>query len=239
MAIATTAIEYDHNGTTLEAIMAFDDAVSGPRPGVLVGHAWAGRCQFSVDTAKHLASLGYVGFALDLYGKGVLGQSVEQNQKLMQPFIDDRAMLQNRLSTALAVMSQQEQVDPAKTGMIGFCFGGLCALDMARSNADLLGVASFHGLFMPPGNTEGAKISAKVLALHGYDDPMATPDQMTALADELTKADADWQINAYGGVMHAFTNPEANDPSFGTVYNAAATRRAWTVTEDFLQECFS
>ena len=109
-------------------------------------------------------------------------------------------------------------------------------LDLARSGADVLGVVSFHGLFTPPGNLENPRISAKVLVLHGYDDPMAPPSHVLALADELTQAGADWQIHAYGGTVHAFTNPQANDPGFGTVYKAEADHRSWQALRNFLAE---
>ncbi|MEO0399840.1 MAG: dienelactone hydrolase family protein [Pseudomonadota bacterium] len=239
MAVTKKPIAYEHNGVALEGVLAVNDAQSGPRPAVLVSHAWAGRSDFEVGVAERLAGLGYAGFAVDLYGKGVLGQSTEENQGLMQPFIEDRAMLQDRLKQALSVVKDQPEADAAKTAAIGFCFGGLCVLDMARSGADTLGVASFHGLFNPPGNTDGAKIKAKVIAFHGYDDPMATPENMTALGEELTKAEADWQIHAYGGTMHAFTNPQANDPGFGTVYNKTAADRSWSALDGFLGECFA
>ena len=239
MTITTRAIDYDHDGTALEGILAYDDAVSGPRPVILVSHAWAGRSDIEVDFAKRLAAMGYAGFALDLYGKGVLGTSNEENEKLMTPFVQDRAMLQARLMKAVDVARGAPEADADKTAAIGFCFGGLCVLDIARTGADLRGVASFHGLFGAPDNTAGKKITAKVIAFHGWDDPLVPPEQVTGLAAELTEASADWQIHAYGGAMHAFTNPQANDPDFGTVYSERATRRAWTALEDFLEECFA
>jgi dienelactone hydrolase len=121
---------------------------------------------------------------------------------------------------------------------MGFCFGGLCVLDLARTGTDLLGVASFHGLFSPPGNTEGNRILAKILVMHGWDDPMATPDQVVGLAEELTAMGADWQIHGYGNTVHAFTNPTANDVAYGTVYDADADRRSWQNLQLFLAEIF-
>ena len=147
-------------------------------------------------------------------------------------------MLQARLKSALKAFGDLDEVDSKRIAAIGFCFGGLCALDMARSGADVQAVASFHGLFTPPGNTAGRKISARVLALHGNDDPMVPHAQVMAFADELTAAGADWQIHMYGRTMHAFTNPEANDPAFGTVYNETADRRSWQALDNFLEEIF-
>ena len=238
MAIQTRQIEYKDGDILLEAYMAWDDAGSDRRPGVLISHAWAGRGEFEEDKAAHLAELGYVGFALDLYGKGVKGGNPEQNRDLMQPLLDDRVMLQRRMHLALENIRKQKEVDAERVAAMGFCFGGLCVLDLARTGADILGAASFHGLFSSPGNTADNKISAKVLAMHGWDDPMATPDQVLALADELTSMGADWQIHAYGNTVHAFTNPAANDVEHGTVYSADADRRSWQSLQLFLAEVF-
>jgi dienelactone hydrolase len=234
--MAERLVEYTHNGATLEGYMAWDDTLAGPLPGVLISHAWGGRGEFECDAARKLAAKGYCAFALDLYGKGVLGSGPEENAGLMAPFVEDRQMLQARLASALEAFTSQPETDAARVAAIGFCFGGLCVLDLARIGAPVAGVVSLHGLFMPPGNTAGNKISAKVLALHGHDDPMVPVDMVNALERELTDADADWQIHAYGKTMHAFTNPAANDPGHGTVYNPVAARRAWMATEDFLSE---
>jgi dienelactone hydrolase len=234
--MAERLIEYTHNGTTLEAYMAWDDSSPGPRPGVLISHAWAGRGEFECDKARMLAGLGYCAFALDLYGKGVRGSGIEENSKLMKPFVEDRAMLQSRLSAALETFASQPEVDAGRIAAIGFCFGGLCVLDLARIGAPVRGVVSLHGLFVPPGNTDGNRIGAKVMALHGHDDPMVPVEMVNALEKELTEGGADWQIHVYGNTMHAFTNPDANDPAHGTVYNPVAARRAWVVTKDFLAE---
>lgn len=239
MAIQNRLIDYKDGDVVLEGMLAWDDALPDPRPGVLVSHAWGGRGDFEDGKVNELAGLGYAAFALDLYGKGVRGTGPEENAALMQPFLDDRTMLQNRLLVSLDAMRAQEQVDAARVAAIGFCFGGLCVLDIARTGADLAGVVSFHGLFGAPGNTAGNKARARVLALHGWDDPMARPDDAVALAKELTAMDADWQIHAYGNTMHAFTNPDANDKQMGTVYDATADRRSWTAMQNFLEELFN
>lgn len=218
--------------------MAWDDSSRDSRPAVLISHAWAGRGELEEHRAEQLAELGYVGFALDMYGKGKRGASKEENAALMQPLIDDRTVLQRRMNLALDVCRKQKEVDANRVAAMGFCFGGLCALDLARTGAEVAGVASFHGLFSPPGNTDGNQISAKVLVLHGWDDPMAKPDQVLALAEELSAMGADWQIHAYGDTVHAFTNPAADDPDFGTVYDADADRRSWQSLQLFLAEIF-
>ena len=238
LAIQTRSIEYKDGDVLLEGYLAWDDTNGDQRPGILISHAWAGRSEFEEDKAESLAELGYAGFAIDLYGKGVRGSNAEENSALMQPLLDDRATLQRRMKLALEQVRKQEVVDPSRVAAMGFCFGGLSVLDLARTGADLAGVASFHGLFNAPGNTGGNRISAKVLVMHGWDDPMATPDQVLSLADELNEMGADWQIHGYGNTMHAFTNPAANDPGFGTVYNAQADRRSWQSLQLFLAEIF-
>ena len=231
-------IEYEHAGAGLEGFLACDDTLDGTRPAVMVVHAWAGRSEFECDKARALAELGYVGFAADLYGKGVLGTSVEENAGLMQPFLDDRALLQSRLTASLDILTSQPEVDGSRVAAIGYCFGGLCVLDLARTGTDISGVASFHGLFGAPGNTAGTKIKAKVLALHGHEDPMVPVDAVVALEKELTEAGADWQIHVYGNTLHAFTNPEANNPDLGAIYNKSAEKRSWQTLLNFLDELF-
>jgi dienelactone hydrolase len=238
LAIQTQTVEYKDGDVLLEGYLAWDDTNGDRRPGVLVSHAWAGRSEFEDGKAESLAELGYAGFALDLYGKGVRGNNAEENNALMQPLLDDRKTLQRRMTLALEQFRKQEVVDVARVAAMGFCFGGLSVLDLARTGADLSGVASFHGLFNAPGNTEGNRMLAKVLVMHGWDDPMAKPDQVLSLADELTTMGADWQIHGYVNTMNAFTNPAANDPGSGTVYNAQADRRSWQSLQLFLAEIF-
>lgn len=238
MSIQTRIFDYADGDTVLEGLIAWDDTHSEPRPGVMVCHAWAGRSALEDNKAVELAKLGYTGFALNLYGKGVLGSGPDENAVLMQPFLDDRVMLQQRLLLSLETMRIQPEVDERRIAAIGFCFGGLCVLDIARTGEVLDGVVSFHGLFGSPGNTSGNTIKAKILALHGWDDPMATPDSVVALGEELTAMGADWQLHGYGNTMHAFTNPLANDPGSGVVYNQSADRRSWLAMQNFLAELF-
>lgn len=239
MAVVTRDVEYTHRDQVFEGVVAVDNASETQRPVVLVSHAWGGRDDFAVQKAKDLAKMGYVGFALDLYGKGVLGKSKEENRALMTPLLEDRTLLQARMQTAVDTASAQPEADKTKVAAIGYCFGGLCVLDLARTGAAVNGVVSYHGLFSSPGNTVGRKISAKILVLHGYDDPMATPDAMVELASELTGAQADWQIHAYGSTLHAFSNPAADDPEFGTVYSADADKRSWRSMTEFLADIFA
>ena len=239
MSIETTTVNYMDGDTVLECYIAYDPALEGRRPAVIVNHAWGGRDGFVENKARQLAEMGFVGFALDIYGKGILGTGPEENAALMQPFMEDREMLQNRILAALKTVKMLPWVDDTKIAAIGFCFGGLCVLDLARTGIDIKGVVSFHGLLGAPGNTEGNKISAKVLILHGNDDPMVPVEQVIAIQHELTEAGADWQVHSYGNTMHAFTNPVANDPDFGTVYQPDADRRSWVSMIKFLEEVFA
>lgn len=234
----TKNIDYHDGDAILEAFVAYDDKTTGKRPAVLVAHDWSGRNDFAQDKARKLAELGYVGFALDMFGKGILGSSKEEKSKLIQPFVEDRSKLQKRILAALNTLKTQEQVDTSKIAAIGFCFGGMCVLDLARSGADIRGVVSFHGLLFPLGLEAKESIKAKVLVLHGYEDPLAPKDQVAAFEKEMTQARADWQLHMYGGALHAFTNPAANDRDFGTVYNALADKRSWMEMKNFFDEIF-
>lgn len=231
----TECIEYTHQGTVLEAFVAFDET-KGKAPAILIFHAWRGRDDFVCEKAKWIASLGYVGIAIDLYGKGVLGQSVEENGKLMQPFIDDRKFLLSRMEKGISAAQNHSAIEEGKMSAMGFCFGGLCALDLARSGAPLQGAISIHGLLNPPGYS--IKPQSKILVLHGHDDPMVPPEQVLAFEKEMTEAKVDWQMHIFGKTMHAFTNPVANDPSLGTVYSSSAENRSLFAIEHFFKECY-
>jgi dienelactone hydrolase len=229
----TETIEYSHQEATLEAFVASNGKKGA---GILIFHAWRGRDDFVCEKAKWLASLGYIGIALDLYGKGVLGNSVEENGKLMQPLIEDRKFLLSRMEEGLKVGAAHPLVEKGKMSAIGFCFGGLCALDLARSGAPLQGVVSFHGLLNSPGYP--IKPQAKILVLHGHDDPMVPPKEVEAFEKEMTEAKVDWQVHVYGNTTHAFTNPMANDPKLGTIYSEAAEKRALHAMVDFFKEIY-
>ncbi len=235
----TETIDYQHQDKTFEGFVAHDVPAGQQRPLVLIAHAWGGRDDFVCQKAQELAKLGYIGFAMDVYGKGVLGGSKEENTDLMLPLVEDRATLLARLNAALECAKALPQVDTQKLAVMGYCFGGLCALDMVRGGAEIKGAVSFHGILTAPEGVKNSAIKAKVLALHGHDDPMVPPEQVLAFAKEMTAAGVDWQLHAYGGVMHAFTNPEAADLDFGTVYNECADQRSWQATCNFFNELFA
>lgn len=236
MAVLTRVVEYSDGSVNLEGFFACDEAATQPAAGVLVAHAWGGRDEFVCEKAKNLAKLGYAAFALDMYGKGILGGSTEENTALMQPYMEDRSLLQRRINVGLQTMAGLVEVDANRIAAMGFCFGGLCVLDLARSGAAIRAVVSFHGILAALGNTQGNAINAKILVLHGNDDPMVPRSDITALQQELTQAGCDWQFHSYGNTMHAFTNPVANDADFGTVYHETFDRRSWQSMQNFLHE---
>lgn len=234
-----TYIDYTDGDTVCEAYVALPKR-DAKNPAVLVVHQWAGQGDQERETADHLAALGYVGIAIDVYGKNVRGDAAADNSALLGPWFGDRAGLLRRLTAAIDFAKGHDAVDARKIGMIGYCFGGLCVLDVARGGVpDVLGVVSLHGVFAKPNLGEQGSISAKVLVGHGYDDPLADPQSMTGLADELTLAGADWQIHAYGNTTHAFTRKSANEPAKGMNYSATADRRSWMALTDFFAEVFA
>ena len=231
-------IEYTENQQTLEAFVAYDEAFSGPRPAVCIFHAWRGRDAFVEQKAEMLAKMGYIGCALDVYGKGILGETKDENAALMHPFIADRSKLRTRILAGFNLVAGLPQVDRTKIGAVGYCFGGLCALDLARSGVDVKGVVSFHGLLRAPEDLP-CKTKAKILALHGNDDPMVPEEETRAFREEMSDAKVDWQLHTYGATMHAFTNPEVNNPDVGTVYCPRADKRSWIAMQNFFDELFS
>lgn len=237
--LKTQNVEYFDGKQPLEAHVAYHDNFTDKKPAVLIAHDWSGRNEFANKKAEKMAELGYVGVAIDMYGKNKTGKTTEEKSALMQPLIKNRAMLIHRMNTSLDFVKQLPNVDTNRIAAIGFCFGGLCALDLARSGAELRGVVSFHGILSPPNQSQKLPIKAKILVLHGHEDPMAPPEQVLAFEKEMTEANVDWQIHIYSQTQHAFTNPEANDPKSGLVYNKIIAERAWIAMKNFFVEIFA
>lgn len=233
--IRSHTIDYRDGETVCKGLFVLEDSGSARRPAVLVSHAWSGREEFVEGKAHELAKHGYAAFALDMYGEGRRGRTPDECSALMQPFVDDRALLARRINAALNAVRERPEVDAQRIAALGFCFGGMCVLDLARSGADVRGVVSMHGL-LKPHSLPRQPIRAKVLALHGYEDPLSPADEVRAFQEEMTAAGADWQIHIYGATKHAFTNPKAASPEAGLVYNPIADRRAWATLLDFLSE---
>ena len=235
MAVVSRRVDYSDQGVALQGVLYRDDSLPGRRPAVLVSHAWGGQDDFARNTAEKLAGLGYAGFALDMYGKGVTGSTVAECNALIGPFMQDRRLVARRQQLALNAVRAQAEVDSERVAAIGFCFGGLCVLDLARSGAALRGVVSFHGLLKPNG-LPAARIAAKVLVLHGDADPMAPVEDVVALRRELTEAGADWQLHMYGNTLHGFAVPGANLPDIGVKHSESAQRRSEQAMRNFLEE---
>jgi len=234
--VHTTVIPYQDNGIDFEGFVA--SPMNGKSPLVILCHAWKGRDEFICEKARQIAKLGYVGFALDIYGKRILGKSKEENAALKKPFIQDRHLLHRRVVKALEVASYLPYVDSQKIASVGFGFGGICALDLARSGAHLKGAVSVYGHLDPPPDTLIKQIRSKILVLHGYLDPMTSQEELRHFEEEMTKAMVDWQIHIYGNAMHAFATPGANDPDAGILYYPTAADRAWIDIQNFLAEIF-
>jgi dienelactone hydrolase len=232
-------VEYKQGETVLEGYVARDDAVQAKRPGVLVVHDWMGVSPFVVSKCEQLAKLGYVAFAADIYGKGVRPSNAQEAGQLAGKYKGDRSLLRARAAAGLDALRRNPGVDPKKVAAIGFCFGGTTVIELARSGADVAGVVSFHGGLDSPSPADGKNIKARVLALHGADDPFVPAADLAAFEDELRKAGVDWQLVKYGGAVHAFTNPAAgNDNSKGAAYNERADRRSWAAMQAFFAEIF-
>lgn len=227
-------ISYREGDVALDARVVFPDE-TGPRPAVLVCHAWGGRDDFAEDKARELAKLGYVGAAIDLYGVGRRGTDRASSEALMTELVSNPPRFRARLTAAFDAVRALEGVDPDRIGAIGFCFGGLSAILLARMGLPLRTVVSFHGL-LKIGDRLETRPQAKLLVLHGQDDPMAPPSDVGAFAEEMKRIDADWELHVYPKTMHAFTNPSANDPSFGTVYEPRAAKRSWAAMTRFLDD---
>lgn len=228
--------EHAHGGVTCELYVSVPEGAAR-RPAVLIAHNWAGQGPPEREVADRLAALGYVGIAIDVYGKGVRGGLDDDNSALMAPYLADRALLRDRLLAAVDAAAALPEVDAGRIAFAGYCFGGLCALDLARcGTGKVKGAVSIHGIFAPPNLGPQGKVEASVLILHGWEDPMATPADVLAVSKELTDAGADWQLHAYGHALHAFTHEGANAPERGVMYDEKAARRSWQAMLNFFGE---
>lgn len=238
MRITRNVIVQDIGGEPFEHMAVFDATDTGQRPGILLFPNVLGAKEADFIRAEMIAALGYVVFVVDMFGQGKRATRADADPgRYMNELNADRAMLRDRANAAHARMKAVDEADPARTAAIGFCFGGRCVLDLARSGADIAGGVSFHGVYQAP-PFPNAAITAKLLICHGWDDPIAPPETTVALAKELTEAGCDWQIHAYGGTGHAFTDESVNMPEKGLAYSADADRRSFRAMADFLGELF-
>ena len=237
-AIQSKTIEYQQGDATLEGVLVWDDAVSGPRPGVLVVHQWLGLTGYEKHRAEQLAQLGYVAFCADIYGKGVRPKDTGEAGAQAGKYKSDRALLRARVNAGLDVLAKSELVDPKRIAAIGYCFGGTTVLELARSGANIAGVVSFHGGLDSPAPADGKNIKCKVLVQAGADDPFQKPEDLTAFESEMRDAKVDWEITFYGGAVHSFTQPDPGFVNPGAHYNDKADKRSWQAMKDFFAEIF-
>ncbi|HUP22726.1 MAG TPA: dienelactone hydrolase family protein [Thermoanaerobaculia bacterium] len=238
-AVKTQEVTYEHGGTKLQGFVAWDDAVTGKRPGVLVVHEWWGHNDHARNQAKRLAEAGYVGFALDMYGDGKVAAHPPDAQKFVAEALSQPEVMKARFLAARAMLASNPHVDAEKTAAIGYCFGGAVVLGMAREGMDLDLVASFHGSLGTAKKAAPGSIQSRVLVLHGGADSMVTPAQVDAFRQEMTDAGAKFEIMVLENAKHSFTNPDADAhgmPALG--YDAEADRASWQRLVEVLGEVF-
>lgn len=238
-AVFTDAVEYTVDNQVFEGYLAYDESSRTRKPAILLIHEWMGLGPYEKRRAEELAAMGYTVFAADIYGKGVRPRNAEEAKRTSGIYRNDRQLLRARAMAALDVLRKQPFADPARIAAVGYCFGGTTVLELARSGADIKGVVSFHGGLDSPSPTDGKNVKAKVLVLHGADDPLVPQDQILAFHDEMRKGGVDWQMIYYGGAVHRFTVKEAgNNPSTGLAYDERADRRSWEDMKQFFAEIF-
>ena len=237
--IKTETVEYKQGETTLKGFLAYDDSTQGKRPGVIVVHEWWGLNDYVKRRTTEVAKLGYVAFAPDMFGNGKTTNDPKEAGALAGAIRNDPKTGIARAQAAYDVVKSQSLVDASRIASIGYCFGGQVSLEMARAGMPLVGVVSFHGALQTKNPAQAGKFKAKVLALHGADDPMVPVEEVLAFTEEMRNAKADWELVAYGNSVHGFTNPEADKRGIpGLAYNENADRRSWEAMKDFFEEVF-
>jgi dienelactone hydrolase len=235
--VVTQAVTYRQDGTLMRGFLACDDGLKGKRPGVLVVHEWWGLNDFARERALKLSGLGYVALAADMYGGGATTRDREEAGKLAGALLSNRDLLRGRAQAALKVLAADPRVDPKRLAAIGFCFGGTTVLELAYSGVDLAGVVSFHGSLPRPQPGDFQRLKAKILVLHGADDPHVPAADITAFEEAMRQIGADWQMVFFGGAVHSFTNPAAgNNKASGAAYDSRAARRSWRYMQEFFRE---
>jgi len=237
--IKTRVVEYSQGGTPLQGFIAWDDATTAKRPGILVVHEWWGHNEHARNQAKRFAAAGYVAMALDMFGKGKVTTHPDEAMKFMTEANKDPAARTARFNAALAELKKDPHVDPEKIGAVGYCYGGNVVLSQARTGADLDAVASFHGALggLPP--AAPGQVKARVLVLTGGADSMVPPDQVEAFKRDMTAAHANFNVIVYPGAKHSFTNPAADSVGMPELaYNADADTQSFAEAIKMFGEVF-
>jgi dienelactone hydrolase len=236
-AVKFETIDYKAGDAALEGWLVYDDAATGKRPGVVIYPAWWGPSAQDKETAEKLVKLGYVAFVADMYGKGVRPDTIPAAAAESGKYYKDRPVVLARAQAGFDQLRQSSRVDGSKLAAIGYCFGGMPALDLARSGAPLVDVAVFHGALGTPAPESDKNIKAHVLALHGAADPIVNQEAVAKFEKELTDAGVDWQVVLYGGVLHAFTDhTHVQAADHGIKYDAEADKRSWQTLTDFFHD---
>ncbi len=233
-------VKYELNGTKFEGVLIYEDAVKTPRPGLVLVPNWMGINPANLKQAVEVAGKDYILFVADMYGESVRPKTPEEAGKAAGAVKGDRALMRARVNKALELLRSEGKavgLDAKKLGAIGFCFGGTSVLELARSGADVAGVVSFHGGLDAPMPADAKGITAKVLALHGADDPYESPAEVAGFQEEMRKAKTDWQLVVYGNAVHSFTDVDANMPGKAQ-YNPKVAKRAYKAMNDFFAEAF-
>ena len=239
-AIKTEPVDYTIGNDAFEGYLAYDDALTGKRPGVVIYSAWTGIGDNERKHAQMLAKLGYVAFVADIYGKGVHPKPPKEAAAESGKFAKDRALYRERAEAGLDQLLKNPMVDAGRVAAIGYCFGGMGALELGRSGANIKAIVTYHGLLGTPTPQDAKNIKAHVLILNGADDPNAPPPVIAGFEKEMEGAHIDWQLVSYGGAVHCFTDSAAgSDTSHGCAYNPEADKRSWQATEDFFHETLS
>lgn len=238
--VVTKAVQYNDGDVALEGTLAWDDAFEGKRPGVLVVHEWWGLDDYARGRAEQLARLGYVAFALDMYGKGKITEHPQEAGEWAGIIRKNVAAWQRRALAGLDVLKEHDLVDSQRLAAIGYCFGGATVCQLAYSGAPLKGVVSFHGSLPAPTPEQQPKIAAKLLICHGAADAFVPAPQIAAFQEALEQSGADWQMIYFGNARHSFTNPGADKRGIdGLRYNKLADMRSWRYLQDFFDEIFA
>ena len=241
--IHTEEVEYAAGGVTLRGYLAYDASIKGKRPGVLVVHEWWGHNEYARQRARMLAELGYTAIAVDMYGSGKTADHPSDATKFMNEVLENMERGEARFNAALGILKRHPETNPERIAAIGYCFGGGVVLHMARTGADLRGVASFHGSLGSSHTPEPGSVKAKVLVLHGAEDRFTTPEQIEAFKREMKAGRVDYRFITYPGAMHSFTNPDADRFAerfdMPLKYNEKADRLSWEEMKGFFEEIFS
>lgn len=238
--VQTKTVRYNDGNVPLHGYFAWDDAIKGKRPGIVVVHEWWGLNDYVRERAKMLAKHGYVAFAPDMYGKDKVTEHAAQASEWMKQITSNISAWQKRAVLGLNIMRTHELVDGMRTAAIGYCFGGATVMQMAYAGAGLAGVVSFHGSLPLPTPEQGKNIRAKILVAHGSADAFIPAERVTQFQSALNAAGADWQMIIYSGARHGFTNPDADAYEIDNVrYDKKADRRSWQYMLEFFKEIFA